>query len=71
MKFVIDTEDLNREGRPVALEIGYKMISDSETGEHNPLLWFETPMETVTVNVTPEKVRVMARALELLADTLE
>jgi len=71
MKVVIDTEDQDREGFPVVLEVGYKIVEDSESGERNPLLWFETPTETVTVKLTPAKVRVMACALKLLADTLE
>jgi len=72
MKVVMDTDEVGRaDGLPVSLEIGYNMINDGEDNSIRPLLWFETPMETVTVELSPAKARRLIRALEMLVDTLE
>ena len=71
MKVVIDTNGLDREGRPVEVEVGFKLIDDAESNTARRCLWFETSMETVTLDMEVPTVRRLIRALEFLVDAAE
>ena len=71
MKVVIDTNGLDREGRPVEVEVGFKLIDNAESNTVSRCLWFETSMETVTLEMEVPAVRRLIQALEFLVDAAE
>ena len=71
MKVVIDTNGLDREGNPVEVEVGFKLIDNAESNTVSRCLWFETSMETVTLEMEVPAVRRLIQALEFLVDAAE